>query len=275
MFANPSPEPSDSQEQLQQVNTRVDDWLTKQHHGYERVRDKQLAAGFEVRLRSIYGLDLWTFGDVEVRVEEMLRCGRKSVIALMTVRDEEGLDLLPDRRVEVLSDYKLNPSRPGIILEILSNPVQVTLVAPDGNPQHARFVPILCDKAFEELDLHRAAAVTRLKAARCKDESSGYPVSQPSLLVNFVLREVASAVRNRTIEAGMNPESLTWVPIRVDDLQSDGQGVYDATVSLADTTSGNSFVCGIKQEVHKVKLGFNRFFGTIERQWLSWEPAAL
>lgn len=271
MFANTSPDPSNSQEQQLQVDSRVDDWLRRQHHSYERVHDKQLASSFEVRLRTIYGLDIWSFGDVEVRVEEMHRCGRESIIALMTVRDEEGLDLLPDRRVEVLSDYKMNPSRPGIILEILSHPLQVTLVAPDGNPQHARFVPILSDKAFEELDLHRAVAVTRLKAARSTDESSGYPVSQPSLLVNFVLREVASAVRTRTIEAGINPDNLSWIPIRIDDLQSNGQGVYDATVSLPDHSSDGSFMRGIKQEIHTVKLGFNRFFGTIERQWLSWE----
>ncbi len=273
MFANQSPEPSDLHEQKIQVQSRVEDWLTQQHKVQERIHDKQLASGFELRLRTIYGLDKWTFGDVEVKVEEMLRCGRKTVVALMTVRDEEGLDLLPDRRVEVLSDYRLNPSRPGIILEILSQPVQVTLVAPDGNPSLARLVPILCDKAFDELKLHRSAALTRLKAARYKDETSGYPVNQPSLLVNLVLREVASAVRNRTIEEGMNPENLSWIPIRVDDLESDDQGVYGAKVSLADSTPESSFVTGIKQEIHRVKIGFNRFFGTIERQWLSWEPA--
>lgn len=273
MFANPSPEPSDSQQQKDQVLVRVDDWLTKQQNAQKRIHDKQLESRFEVRLRSIYGLDKWTFGDIEVRVDEMVRCGRQSVVALMTVRDEEGFDLLPDRRVEVLSDYRLNPSRPGIILEILSHPIQVTLVAPDGNPSNARIVPILCDKAFEELSLHRSAAVTRLKAVRSKDESSGYPVNQPSLLVNFVLREVAAAVRTRTIEAGINPDAMSWVPIRVDDLESNDQGVYDAKVSLADSSPGSSFVAGIKQEVHRVKVGFNRFFGTIERQWLSWEPA--
>ena len=271
MFASPSPEPHNPENEREQVQSRVDDWLTRQHGGYEALHDKKLARAFESRLRFIYGLDNWEFGDVDVRVDGMHRCGPRTVIALMTVKDEEGLDLVPDRRLDVLADFKLNPSRCGVILEILSHPIQLTLVAVDGNPLRASLVPILSDGAFSELDQHKASAVNRLKAMRSHDEISGYPVNQPSILVNLLLRTVAGAVRARTTEAGMNPALLSWMPVRLDDLESAEGSVYRVKVSLPDAPSGNSLISTFSQEVHQVKLGFNRFFGTVERQWLSSE----
>jgi hypothetical protein len=270
----PSPEPFDPNIEKQQLHSRVDDWLTRQHGGYESLHSKQLARAFENRLRGIYGLDNWEFGDVEVHTDEMHRCGEHSVIALMTVKDEEGLDLIPDRRLDVLADFKLNPARCGVILELISHPIQVTLVAADGNPNHASLVPILSDGAFSELDEHKSAAVTRLKAIRSHDELSGYPVNQPSLLVNLVLRTVASAVRARTIEAGIDPACLAWVPVRLDDLESDGSGLYNVKVSLPNVGSSSPIIAGFNQENHRVKVQFNRFFGTIERQWLSSEACS-
>jgi hypothetical protein len=271
MFASPSPEPHNPENEREQVQSRVDDWLTRQHGGYEALHDKKLARAFESRLRFIYGLDNWEFGDVDVHVDGMRRCGSRTVIALMTVKDEEGLDLVPDRRLDVLADFKLNPSRCGVILEILSHPIQLTLVAVDGNPLRASLVPILSDGAFSELDQHKASAVNRLKAMRSHDEISGYPVNQPSILVNLLLRTVAGAVRARTTEAGMNPALLSWMPVRLDDLESAEGSVYRVKVSLPDAPSGNSLISTFSQEVHQVKLGFNRFFGTVERQWLSSE----
>lgn len=272
MFALPSPEPHNPENEREQVQSRVDDWLTRQHGGYEALHDKKLARAFESRLRFIYGLDNWEFGDVDVHVDGMHRCGSRTVIALMTVKDEEGLDLVPDRRLDVLADFKLNPSRCGVILEILSHPIQLTLVAVDGNPLRASLVPILSDGAFSELDQHKASAVNRLKAMRSHDDLSGYPVNQPSILVNLLLRTVAGAVRTRTIEAGVDPATLSWMPVRLDDLESAEGSVYRVKVSLPDAPSGNSLISTFSQEVHQVKLGFNRFFGTVERQWLSSEP---
>ena len=269
MLASPSPDSFDPNLDRAQVNSRVEDWLTRQHGRHESLHDTQLARGFETRLRGIYGLDAWEFGFVEVHVDEMHRCGERAVVALMTVKDEDGLDLVPDRRLDVLADFKMNPARCGVILEIITHPVQVTLVAADGNPRHASLVPILSDGAFSELDQHKASAVNRLKAIRSQDEWSGYPVNQPSILINLLLRTVASAVRNRTIEAGVDPRSLAWVPVRLDDLESDGNGLYQVKVALPQVAPGNNLVSGFTQEVHEVKLSFNRFYGTVERHWLA------
>jgi hypothetical protein len=69
----------------------------------------------------------------------------------------------------------------------------------------------------------------------------------------------------------MNPALLSWMPVRLDDLESAEGSVYRVKVSLPDAPSGNSLISTFSQEVHQVKLGFNRFFGTVERQWLSSE----
>ena len=258
-----------SREQRDAVAGRVDDWLTHQHGGYREIHDRQLANAFESRLRRIYGLDTWEFGFIELHVDEMHLCGSNAVVALMTVKDDEGYSLIPDRRLDVLADFKLNPSRSGVVLEMLSNPIQVTLVAPDGDPKRATLIPFFSDNAFSELDQHKSTAVTHLKAIRSHDDVSSYPVNQPSLLVNMLLRTVAISVRERLVRSGNNPSSLAWVPVRVDDLESNGNGIYSVKVSLPQLRGPGELVSEFTKEIHQIKLGFNRFFGTVEREWLS------
>ena len=98
---------------------------------------------------------------------------------------------------------------------------------------------------------------------------SSYPVNQPSLLVNLLLRTVAISVRERLVRSGDNPSSLAWVPVRVDDLESNGNGIYSVKVSLPQLRGPGELVSEFTKEIHQIKLGFNRFFGTVEREWLS------
>lgn len=274
MFSNPSEEnpnntPNSNYDKRadSQVRERLNDFLISQHDGYREVHDASLTRAFTNRVRVIYGLDRYDFGPLEARVETVYECGDGALVALTRVWDDMGATLYPDARHQVLLDYVIHQERPGVILESLTNPSQIILMAPEGDPRMASLLPILSDEAFLELDSHRSSAILRLKAARSHDETSAYPVSQPSILVHLMLRTVREAL-DKEIPRGQDHRELFALPLLIHDIDQIERGKYQLRIARLINEPYRGLAPRSLDEIHTISLSFNRFYGRIEREWL-------
>ncbi|MEY4701227.1 MAG: hypothetical protein RL326_1414 [Pseudomonadota bacterium] len=271
----PSPDPrqgpheNEARSDLEQeVTIRVTEFLLRRHGGFHEVHSSQLENAFESRARSIYGLDRYSFGGVDVQVSAMYECDDETVIALIHVRDDVGVELYPDLRKDVLFEYALHAEKAGIVLEPLESASQATLVAPDGDPRTAKLLPFFSDQAYQELDQHRSSAVLRLKAIRSVDSSSCYPVGEPSLLINMMLRAIRDELCQRFVGDPTQREVYT-LPTAIRDIEQRETGIYDIRLArLHPEKNTTSITVPLTEEVHRVSLKFNRFFGKIERQYV-------
>jgi hypothetical protein len=268
---DPQQNPNDNEARAdleQEVSTRVTEFLVRCHRGFHEVHDSRLENAFEARARSIYGLDRYSFGDIDVQVSAMYECDDEAVIALIHVRDDVGVELYPDLRRDVLFEYALHTEKAGVVLEPLQSASQATLVAPDGNPRTARLLPFFSDQAYQELDRHRSSAVLRLKALRSIDSTSCYPVGEPSLLVNLMFRTIRDELCQRFIGDPAQREVYT-LPTSIQDIEQREPGIYDIRIARLRLEKGTSSITvPLTEEIHRVSLQFNRFFGKIERQYV-------
>lgn len=258
----------------QEVTTRVTEFLIRRYGGFHEVHGSQLERAFESRARSIYGLDRYSFGGVDVQVSAMYECDDETIIALIHVRDDTGIELYPDLRRDVLLDYAIHSSKAGIVLEPLQGASQATLLAPDGDPRTAKLLPFFSDQAYQELDQHRTSAVLRLKAIRSVDSVSCYPVGEPSLLINMMLRTIRDELCQKFL-GDLAQRDVYTLPTTIQDIEQRESGIYDiriARLRLEQETS--SFVPTVTEEVHRVSLKFNRFFGKVDRQYVGLQGMA-
>lgn len=267
--SHPDPTRDETRAELEQeVQTRLTEFLLRHHRGFHEVHDSRLERAFESRARAIYGLDRYSFGGVDVEVSAMYECEDDAMVALIHVRDDEGSELYPDLRRDVLCEYALHAEKPGVILESLINASQATLVAPDGDPRNAKLLPFFSDQAFQELDQHRSSAVLRLKALRSVDHTSCYPVGEASLLVHLMLRTIRDQLCAQ-FSGDPAQRDIYTLPTSVQDIEQKESGVYEIRIARfrPEEPSGSISVASA-EEVHRVSLGFNRFFGRVERRYL-------
>jgi hypothetical protein len=270
-----NPDKSESGVDLEQeVTTRVTEFLIRRHQGFHEVHDARLERAFEARARSIYGLDRYSFGDIDLQVSAMYECDDETVIALIHVRDDLGVELYPDLRRDVLFEYALHAEKAGVVLEPLQSASQATLVAPDGDPRTAKLLPFFSDQAYQELDQHRSSAVLRLKAIRAIDSTSCYPVGEPSLLINMMLRTIRDELCLQFLGGPALREVYT-LPTTIQDIEQRESGIYDIRICrLRLEKETASLSPPITEEIHRVSLQFNRFFGKIDRHYVGLQGIA-
>lgn len=273
--SHPDPTRSEARVDLEQeVTTRLTEFLLRHHQGFHEIHDSRLERAFVLRTRSIYGLDRYSFDGVDVEVSTVYECEDGVMIALVHVRDSDGLEMYPDLRRDVLSEYALHAERPGVILEPLRNASQATLVATDGDPTTAKLLPFFSDQAFEELNQHRSSAILRLKALRSVDHTSCYPVGEASILVHMMLRAIRDELWARFLGDPAQRELYTR-PTTIRDIEQKEGGVYDIRIArLRPEDRANSISVASAEETHRISLGFNRFFGKVERRYLGLQELA-